>query len=121
MGAGVDVSRATAGVCLLANDLDCVPWAIELARRARRKVLENLFWAFSYNTIGIALAAAGWLNPAFAAAAMVGSSSMVIANSLRLAHAMQAPPLENVRHAPAVSVTPDEPRQQPTLAAADVT
>jgi heavy metal translocating P-type ATPase len=121
MGTGVDVSRATAGVCLLANDLACVPWVIELARRTRRKVLQNLFWAFSYNTIGIALAAAGWLNPAFAAVAMVGSSSMVIANSLRVARAMPAAPAKDVKHVPAAPATPGEPQQHPTLAAARVT
>jgi cation transport ATPase len=69
----------------LTNDPLLVPWSIGLARRARRTILENLFWAFSYNAVGIALAAAGWLNPAFAAAAMVGSSLMVVTNSLRLA------------------------------------
>ncbi len=85
MGSGVDVSRESAGVCLLGNDLALVPWSLELARRTRRTILQNLFWAFSYNTVGIGLAAAGWLNPTFAAGAMVASSFMVISNSLRLA------------------------------------
>jgi len=47
-------------------------------------VRQNLFWAFAYNGIGILLAAAGWLNPIWAAVAMVGSSLFVISNSLRL-------------------------------------
>ncbi|MGD9723385.1 MAG: heavy metal translocating P-type ATPase [Pirellulales bacterium] len=85
MGCGADVSREMAGVCLVSNDLARVPWALDLARRTLRTIRQNLFWAFAYNTIGVGLAAAGWLNPAFAAAAMVGSSLLVVSNSLRLA------------------------------------
>ena len=58
--------------------------ATESPRRSVRIIRQNLFWAFSYNTVGIALAAAGWLNPAWAAAAMVVSSLLVVGNSLRL-------------------------------------
>lgn len=84
LGCGADLSRDSALVCLLADDLARVPWAIELARRSVRVIRQNLFWAFGYNTLGIALAAGGWLNPAWAAAAMVASSLLVVANSLRL-------------------------------------
>ncbi len=84
MGAGADLTRDAATVCLLGNDLTRLPWAIELARFTMRVVRQNLFWAFAYNVIGIVLAAAGWLNPMWAAAAMVASSLFVVANSLRL-------------------------------------
>ena len=84
LGCGADLSRESALVCLLSDDLAQVPWAIELARRSVRVIRQNLFWAFSYNTVGIALAATGWLNPAWAAAAMVASSLLVVTNSLRL-------------------------------------
>ncbi len=84
LGCGADLSRESALVCLLADDLAQVPWSIDLARRSVRIIRQNLFWAFGYNTLGIALAAAGWLNPAWAAAAMVASSLIVVANSLRL-------------------------------------
>ncbi len=90
LGCGVDVSRESAAVCLVSNDLALVPWSMELARLTRRVVLQNLFWAFAYNGLGIGLAAAGWLNPAWAAAAMVASSLMVVTNSLRLSKV--APP-----------------------------
>ena len=85
LGCGADVSRESAGVCLLGDELELVPWAVTLARRTRRVMRQNLFWAFAYNTLGIALAAGGWLNPAWAALAMVLSSSLVVANSMRLA------------------------------------
>jgi heavy metal translocating P-type ATPase len=84
MGCGADVSRDSAQVCLLSNDLTQVAWAIRLARRTRSVIRQNLFWAFGYNTAGIALAATGILNPAIAAGLMIASSLVVISNSLRL-------------------------------------
>jgi heavy metal translocating P-type ATPase len=84
LGCGADVSRDAAGVCLLADDLRRFPWAVGLARQTVRIVKQNLFWAFAYNIIGIGMAAAGSLNPIWAALAMALSSFLVIGNSLRL-------------------------------------
>lgn len=84
LACGADISRESAAVCLLGDDLARVPWAIALARRSASVIRQNLFWAFSYNVIGVGLAAAGWLNPALSAAAMTASSALVIGNSLRL-------------------------------------
>jgi heavy metal translocating P-type ATPase len=86
MGCGADLTRESATVCLLADDLLRFPWAVALARQGVRTIRQNLFWAFVYNGVGIALAASGHLNPVWAAIAMAGSSLAVIANSLRLAH-----------------------------------
>ncbi|MFM8479176.1 MAG: heavy metal translocating P-type ATPase [Planctomycetaceae bacterium] len=84
LGCGADVSRNTADVCLLSNDPNCVPWAVRHARRTTRVIRRNLFWAFGYNALGVAVAACGWLNPAVAAALMIVSSLVVISNSLTL-------------------------------------
>lgn len=81
---GTDVSRDVAGVCLLNNDLSRLPWAITFSRRAVTVIRQNLFWAFAYNTAGVALACTGYLNPTLAAVIMGGSSLFVITNSLRL-------------------------------------
>ncbi len=84
MGCGADVSRESAQVCLLISELNRIPWAVRLARRTRSVIRQNLIWAFGYNAIGVAFAAAGFLNPVIAAALMIVSSLLVIANSLRL-------------------------------------
>ena len=84
MGCGADVSRESAQVCLLTSELDRIPWAIRLARRTRSVIRQNLIWAFGYNSIGVAFAAAGLLNPVIAAALMIVSSLLVISNSMRL-------------------------------------
>lgn len=84
MGCGADVSRDSAQVCLLSDDLNRIPWAIDLAKRTQSTIRQNLFWAFAYNTVGVALASTGILNPAIAAGLMIGSSLLVISNSLRL-------------------------------------
>ena len=84
MGCGADVSRDSAQVCLLSNDLGRISWAIRLARQTRRVIRQNLFWAFGYNGVGVLLAAVGVLNPAVAAGLMIASSLLVITNSLRL-------------------------------------
>ena len=85
LGCGADVSRWSAGICLLADDLATIPWLVAVARRTRATIRWNLFWAFAYNTACLPLAAAGLVHPALAAAAMVASSLLVVTNSLRLA------------------------------------
>jgi len=91
MGCGADLTRDNADVCLLANDLDRLPWAIELARATVRTVRRNIWWAFGYNSVGVVLAAAGWLHPSVAAVLMVVSSLAVTANSLRLGKSLAEP------------------------------
>ncbi len=84
MGCGADVSRQSASICLLGDQLAQIPWCIELTRQTVSVIRQNLFWAFFYNVGGVALACAGWLTPVWAAVAMVASSVLVVANSLRL-------------------------------------
>jgi Cu+-exporting ATPase len=55
-----------------------------LARRARRIAIQNLAWAFGYNSVMLALASAGMLRPIWAALIMLASSAVVILNALRV-------------------------------------
>ena len=85
LGCGADVSRWTASICLLRDDLRDLPWLVMLARRTARTIRWNLVWAFGYNAACIPLAATGVVHPAIAAAAMVASSLFVVSGSLALA------------------------------------
>ena len=61
-----------------------VPWLLRLGKKTYRIIQWNLFWAFIYNIVGIALAAFGLLDPIVAAFAMIVSSVFIIFNSRRL-------------------------------------
>jgi len=81
---GTDAAMQAAGVTLLRGDPLLVPRTIELSRRTRAKIRQNLFWAFAYNAVGIPLAAFGLLSPMLAGAAMALSSVSVVSNALLL-------------------------------------
>jgi len=81
---GTDLSRESAAVCLLNDDLTLIPWSIGFSRKVVRTIQLNLLWAFGYNAMGMLLACTGWMNPALAALLMVVSSLLVIGNSLSL-------------------------------------
>jgi Cu+-exporting ATPase len=84
MRSGSDAAIETADITLMKNDIRDVARAILLSQKTMRTIRQNLFWAFIFNSIGIPLAALGYLNPMIAAAAMAMSSVSVISNSLRL-------------------------------------
>ncbi|MCX6653122.1 MAG: heavy metal translocating P-type ATPase [Methanomassiliicoccales archaeon] len=91
IGSGTDVAIETGSIVLIRNDLKDVVAAIQLSKRTMRKIRQNLFWAFGYNTAGIPLAA-GLLFPFFhvllppivAAGAMALSSVSVVSNAALL-------------------------------------
>jgi Cu+-exporting ATPase len=84
MATGTEVAISAAAITLMRGDPALVSAAISLASATYRNIKQNLFWAFAFNTIGIPLAALGYLNPIIAGGAMALSSVLVVSNALRL-------------------------------------
>jgi Cu+-exporting ATPase len=82
LSSGTDVAMEAAGLTLMRPDPLLVIDALSLSRRITAKIRQNLFWAFAYNVVGIPLAAAGYLSPMVAGAAMAFSSVSVVTNAL---------------------------------------
>jgi Cu2+-exporting ATPase len=91
IGAGTDVAVETADVVLVKNDPADVSHSIQLARKVRGKIKQNLFWAAIYNVIAIPIAGGALypslgvlLRPEWAALAMSASTVTVTLNALLL-------------------------------------
>ncbi len=84
IGTGTDVAIEAADVTLMNSELTGIVAAIRLSKATMKNIKQNLFWALVYNSLGIPLAAAGYLSPVIAGAAMAFSSVSVVSNALRL-------------------------------------
>ncbi len=91
IGSGTDVAIEAGGIVLVRDDLRDVARTLDLSSYTMRKIKQNLFWAFSYNSVGIPIAAGilypftGFLlNPIIAGIAMAFSSVSVVSNSLSM-------------------------------------
>jgi P-type Cu+ transporter len=81
IGAGTSIAIESADVVLIHSRLGGVSDAIAIGRTSYRKTVQNLALAFTFNGIGIPLAATGSIPPIWAMLAMVASVSAVLANS----------------------------------------
>jgi Cu2+-exporting ATPase len=83
-GTAVEASQAAADFVLQGQGLMAIVEAIDVARAARARAVENLRFSALYNLIAAPTAAFGLLTPLIAAAAMSGSSLIVTLNALRV-------------------------------------
>jgi Cu+-exporting ATPase len=91
VGGGTDVAMESGDIVLVKDDLRDAVAAVQLSRKVMRRIRQNLFWAFAYNTALIPLAAGLFfpflhilLPPEVAGLAMAMSSVTVITLSLLL-------------------------------------
>lgn len=84
LGSGSEIAIDAAEITLARSKPSDLLTIVRLSRALNRTIRQNLFFAFVYNTLGIPLAALGFLHPVFASLAMALSSVSVISNALRL-------------------------------------
>jgi P-type Cu2+ transporter len=77
------LSQATADLVFLGRPLAPVVAAIDCSRKARHLMRQNLYLAIGYNMLAVPIAILGFVTPLIAAAAMSGSSILVMLNALR--------------------------------------
>jgi Cu2+-exporting ATPase len=77
------LSQATADLVFLGKPLAPVVAAIDFSRKALHLMRQNLLLAVGYNLLAVPIAMTGFVTPLIAAAAMSGSSLLVMLNALR--------------------------------------
>lgn len=83
LGSGTALASDAADIAIVDDDLTTVETAFDLARAARRRLMQNTALAFTYNLVAIPLAAVGLLNPLLAMVAVVVSAGLLVMNSFR--------------------------------------
>ncbi len=91
-GAGTDVALETADVVLMADNLHHLPYAIGLARKARRVVWQNLTFAMGVIVLLVASAFGAGLTLPWGVVGHEGSTVLVVLNGLRLLNYKEPPP-----------------------------
>ncbi len=86
MGTSAALTTDSADIVLVNDDLSGIIGALDISEKTGKRIKQNLGWAFSYNLVAVPSAMIGLLNPLTAAFAMVGSSILVILNSIRFSY-----------------------------------
>jgi Cu2+-exporting ATPase len=89
MNGASDMAKVQADSALLSEKLSLIPLLFSQARKTRRIIKQNLFWALLYNGSALPLAAIGLIPPYLAALGMSLSSLLVILNARRLRKPVQ--------------------------------
>ncbi|MEK4024044.1 heavy metal translocating P-type ATPase [Sporosarcina sp. FSL W7-1283] len=83
-GAGTDTALETADIALMADDLEKLPYTINLSMRTKQIILQNISIALGLKVIALLLIIPGWLTLWMAVMADMGATVIVVLNSLRL-------------------------------------
>jgi heavy metal translocating P-type ATPase len=99
-GSGADIAIESADVIILNQRLGAVLDAYEVSRYSYRKIVQNVFLAFTFNGLGIPAAATGLVHPIWGMVAMAASVTAIFINSLwgRGSYFFEA--IKTVGHAP---------------------
>ncbi len=111
-GSGADIAIESADVIILNQRLGAVIDAYEISRYSYRKIVQNVVLAFTFNGLGIPLAATGVVHPIWGMVAMAASVTTIFINSLwgRGSYFFEA--IKTVGHA---SHTPEEEKEGHSL------
>jgi len=82
LGSGTDIAIESADIIVMGKRLDAVLEAYQISDWGYRKMVQNVILAFTFNGIGIPLAATGLLYPVWAMVAMASSVTLIFLNSL---------------------------------------
>ncbi len=93
--AGSDVALETADVVLMADRLEAIPYAIQLSRRTRRIIRQNLAFSIGVIVVLVSLALTVGIPLPVGVIGHEGSTILVVLNGMRLLRPLTAP---NERH-----------------------
>jgi len=82
--AGSDVAIHSASIALMNNNLNRIPFLVQLSRRCFEIIRQNMVFGVVYVVLTLSLSAAGYVEPILAAFMHTGSSLIVVFNSTRL-------------------------------------
>jgi heavy metal translocating P-type ATPase len=82
MGSGTDIAIESADIIVLNDRLASVPKAWRISRRGYARMVRNVVLAFSFNGVGVPVAATGLIHPVWAMIAMAASVTAIFVHSL---------------------------------------
>lgn len=83
-GAGTDTALETADVALMGDDLQKLPFIVNLSRKTLKIIKQNITFSLSIKFLALLLIIPGWLSLWIAIVADMGATLLVTLNGLRL-------------------------------------
>lgn len=83
-GVGTDTALETADIALMSDDLNKLPYTVQLSRKALTIIKQNITFSLGIKALALLLVVPGWLTLWIAIFADMGATLLVTLNSLRL-------------------------------------